>query len=76
MDRPRRATVYFDPELHRALRIRASEGDRTISDLVNDAVRHQLAEDADDYATFKDRAGEPDIPIEKVLRDLKARGKL
>ena len=52
---PKRATVYFDPELHRALRVKAAETDRSMSDLVNEAVQLSLVEDADDLAAFKDR---------------------
>jgi len=72
----RRATIYLDPELHRALRLKAAETDRSISDLVNLAVRESLSEDADDLAAFDDRASEPDLPFEDVVRDLRRRGKL
>lgn len=73
---PKRATVYFDSELHRALRLKAAETDRSLSDLVNEAVRLNLAEDADDLAAFKQRAREPSLPFESVVKDLKRRGKL
>ena len=72
----KRATVYFDPQLHRALRLKAAETDRSLSDLVNEAVRQALAEDADDLEAFAERAAEPDLPFEAVVRDLKRRGKL
>lgn len=72
----KRATVYFDSELHRALRLKAAETDRSLSDLVNEAVRLNLAEDADDLAAFKQRAREPSLPFESVVKDLKRRGKL
>ncbi len=72
----KRATVYFDPDLHRALRIKAAETDQSISDLVNAAVRRCLAEDAVDLAAFEDRVHESTVPYEDVLRDLKYRGKL
>ena len=52
----KRATVYFDPHLHRALRIKAAETDRSVSELVNEAIRHSLAEDAEDLAAFEARA--------------------
>lgn len=71
-----RATVYLEAPLHRALRIKAAETDATISELVNAAVRRSLAEDADDLAAFRDRAKEPRISFEAVVRDLKKRGKL
>jgi plasmid stability protein len=75
-DARRRATVYLDPDLHRALRIKAAETDKSISDLVNDAVRQNLAEDADDLAAYRARAKEPKIDLQKVLKDLRRRGKL
>ncbi len=71
---PKRATIYFDPALHRALRLKAAETDRSISDLVNEAVRRDLAEDAEDLAAFEERAGEGSLSFEKVLKDLKRRG--
>ena len=72
----KRATVYFDPALHRALRLKAAETDRSLSDLVNEAVRLSLAEDAEDLSAFEERAGEPNLPFEAVVRDLKRSGKL
>ena len=72
----KRATVYFDPELHRALRIKAAETDRTLSDLVNEAVRLSLAEDAEDLEALEQRLGEPDLLFEKVVRELKRSGKI
>ena len=72
----RRATVYFDPHVYRGLRIKAAAIDRTISDLVNEAVRVQLAEDADDLAAFDERANEPARRLEDALNDLKRRGKI
>ncbi len=73
---PKRATVYFEPELHRALRLKAAETDRSVSDLVNEAVQLVLAEDADDLAAFDDRVNEPNLPYEAVVKDLKRRGKI
>lgn len=62
----KRATVYFDPQLHRALRLKSAETERSLSDLVNDAVRVGLSEDADDLAAFRERAREPSLPFERV----------
>jgi len=73
---PKRATVYFDPDLHRALRVKAAETDRSMSDLVNEAVQLSLVEDADDLAAFEDRVNEPSLPYEDVVKDLKRRGKI
>ncbi|MEW6348784.1 MAG: CopG family transcriptional regulator [Thermodesulfobacteriota bacterium] len=70
----KRATIYFESDLHRALRVKAAETDRTTSDLVNEAVRLRLAEDAEDLSAFEDRVQEPDLLFEDVVRDLKQRG--
>ena len=70
----KRATVYFRPELHRALRVKAAETDRSISDLVNEAVRETLAEDAEDLAAFEDRARERTTSFEEVVKRLRRRG--
>jgi plasmid stability protein len=76
MSDAKRATVYFDPSLHKALRVKAAQTDRTVSDIVNAAVRESLAEDAEDLAAFEERAHEPSLDFEAVLKDLKRRGKL
>ncbi len=72
----KRATVYFDPYLHRALRLKAAETDRSVSELVNEAVREALAEDAEDLEAFEERDKEPDLKFEDVVKDLKRRGKI
>jgi hypothetical protein len=72
----KRATIYFDPSLHKALRVKAAHTDRSLSELVNAAVRQTLAEDAQDLAIFAERAKEPALSFEDVLKDLKRRGKL
>jgi hypothetical protein len=72
----KRATVYFDPALHRALRLKAAETDRSLSDIVNEAVKLCLAEDAEDMAAFAERAKEPDLLFEDVLKELKRSGKI
>ena len=72
----KRATVYFDESLHKALRLKAAETDQSISDLVNSAVRNALREDADDLAAFRDRAKEPTVAFEDLVRDLQRRGQL
>ena len=72
----KRATVYFDEALHRALRLKAVETDHSVSDLVNDAVKQSLAEDAEDLAAFESRASETEFPFEEVVKELRASGKL
>jgi NAD(P)-dependent dehydrogenase (short-subunit alcohol dehydrogenase family) len=58
MAEAKRATVYFETDVHRALRLKSAETDRSVSDLVNEAVRAQLAEDADDLEAFRYGASE------------------
>lgn len=72
----KRATIYLEAGLHRALRLKAAETDQTVSAIVTRAVRQSLAEDAEDLAAFRMRAREPNLPFEKVLKDLKRRGLL
>jgi predicted transcriptional regulator len=72
----KRATVYFDPALHRALQHKALETSRSLSDIVNDVIQHALAEDAEDLAAFEERVSEPLISYEAVLKELKANGRL
>jgi hypothetical protein len=72
----KRATVYFEPALHRAIRLKAAHTNRSISEIVNDAVRMALQEDEEDLAAFEDRVAEPIISYEALLKDLKANGKL
>lgn len=76
MSTAKRATIYLEAPLHRALRLKSAETEASVSALVNDAVRLALAEDADDLTAFRDRAKEPRVSFETVLRDLKKRGKL
>ena len=72
----KRATVYFDPTIHRALRMKSAETSRSVSDIVNDAVRKALAEDAEDLAAFEERASEPLITYEEMIKRLKADGRI
>jgi hypothetical protein len=72
----KRATVYFDPALHRAPRLKAAETERSLADLVNEAVRYSLAEDAEYLLAFDERVAEPDLPFESVVKELKRSGKI
>jgi len=72
----KRATVYLEPMLHKALRIKAAETSRSISDLINEAVRFSLAEDAEDLAVFTERMDEPLLAFEEVLEKLKKNGRI
>jgi hypothetical protein len=76
MNAPKRATVYFDPAIHRALRLKAAATDQSISEMVNKAVQLALAEDAEDLAAFEERADEKNLDFEAVVRELRRRGKI
>lgn len=72
----KRATIYFDPDLHKALRMKAAETSRSITDLVNSAVREALSEDAEDLAAFETRSFEPVIGYEEMVKKLKKDGRI
>ncbi len=72
----KRSTVYFEPEIHMALRMKAASTDRSISDLVNEAVRQVLSEDQEDLGAISKRVAEPTMTYQALLDDLKANGKL
>lgn len=72
----KRATVYFEPALHKAIRLKAAHTHRSISEIVNDAVRMALREDEEDLSAFEDRVAEPELSYEALLKDLKVHGKL
>jgi hypothetical protein len=76
MAQGKRATVYLEPTLHRALRLKAAETDVSVSELVNDAIRLRLSEDAEDLQAFRTRVKEPTSSFENLVRTLKRRGKL
>jgi plasmid stability protein len=75
-DLSKRSTVYFEPEIHQALRIKAASTHRSLSEIVNEAVRQALREDREDLKAFDDRAGESTMIYEDLLEDLKRHGKL
>lgn len=72
----KRATIYLDPYLHKALRLKAVETSRTVSELVNDAVREALAEDAEDIAAFEERIKEPLISYDEMVKRLRKDGRI
>jgi hypothetical protein len=72
----KRSTIYFDPVLHRALRMKAAETSRSVSEIVNDAVREALSEDAEDLAAFEERSREPLVSYEEMLKRLKEDGRI
>ncbi len=72
----KRSTIYLDPDLHRALRLKAIHTGRSMSDLVNEAVRMAFRENQEDLAAFDERVREPEMTYEALLKDLKAHGKI
>ena len=72
----KRATVYLDPKLHRALKIKSAQIERTMSELINDAIRLSLAEDYVDLQAIEERQNEPNVDFKDILNDLKDSGKL
>lgn len=75
-DLSKRSTIYFDPAIHQALRLRAASTQVSVSELVDEAVKLLMREDQEDLAAFELRAAEPEISYEALLADLKANGKL
>lgn len=76
MQESKRAIVYLEPEIHDALRIKAAALRCPVSEIVNDVLRQLLGDDVDDLAAFEERAEEPEISFDALLRDLKKHGKL
>ena len=76
METPKRATIYFDSDVHRALRLKAAAADRSISDMVNAAVRAALAEDAEDLEVFSVREREKTYSFDAFVQGLKRRGRI
>jgi metal-responsive CopG/Arc/MetJ family transcriptional regulator len=71
-----RVTVYLDPQLHKALKLKAVETSKSVSELINDAARMALAEDAEDIEAFEERAAEPLISYDEMVKRLKEDGRL
>ncbi|HEJ83855.1 MAG TPA: CopG family transcriptional regulator [Desulfobacteraceae bacterium] len=72
----KRATIYFEPEIHHALRVKAATTHQSVSEVVNEAVRLALREDQEDLSAFDERVAEPTLSYEALLKDLKSHGKL
>jgi len=72
----KRATVYFDPAIHRVLKVKAAETSTSISDIIDKAIRRELIEDEEDLRAFKEREAEPTISYNKLVADLKKSGKI
>lgn len=76
MQTSKRATVYFDPEIHRALRLKAAATERSVSEIVNEAVELALREDAEDLEAFAERRAGPVLSFDEVVKDLRRRGRI
>lgn len=72
----KRSTIYLDPALHQALRLKALETSRSMSEIINEAVKEALAEDAEDLAAFDERVDEPLISYEQMVKRLKKDGRI
>ncbi len=72
----KRSTVYFETEIHQALRIKAVTTHQSVSEVVNEAVRVALSEDQEDLNAFIQRADEGTFSYEELLEDLKSHGKI
>lgn len=72
----KRATIYLDPIVHKALKLKAVETSRSVSDLVNEAVREALSEDAEDLAAFEERANESLLSYDEMVKRLKKDGRI
>lgn len=72
----KRATIYLDPDLHRALKLKSAETSVSVSELINQSVKYALAEDAEDLAAFEERSAEPLFAFEDLLKELKANGRI
>ena len=72
----KRSTIYLQPELHKALRLKSVETERSMSELINEAIAITLNEDADDLAAFDERASEKLVSYEDMVKELKRDGKI
>jgi len=72
----KRATIYFDPDIHRVLKVKAAETSTSISNIIDNAIRRELLEDEEDLRAFTERVAEPTISYEKLIADLKKDGKI
>ena len=72
----KRSTVYFEPEIHHALRMKAATAHISVSEVVNEAVRIALREDQEDLGAFEERADKPTLSYEELLKDLESHSKL
>jgi hypothetical protein len=75
-DLSKRSTIYFKPDIHQALKLKAASANQSVSELVDEAVRLLMTEDQEDLAAYADRVAEKEISYEALLNDLKKHGKI
>ncbi|EGV17060.1 hypothetical protein [Thiocapsa marina] len=52
-----RSTLYREPARHQVLRLKAASARRSLSEIVNDAIRKALREEQENPAAFAERVG-------------------
>ncbi|MBR9908331.1 MAG: CopG family transcriptional regulator [Gammaproteobacteria bacterium] len=72
----KRSTIYFEPSVHQALKMKAAATEKSVSEIVDEAVRLLMAEDQTDLAAVAERVAEPEMSYEALINDLKAHGKI
>jgi len=72
----KKATIYFDPDIHRVLKIKAASINKSVSEIIDIAIRQELAQDQEDLNIFDERSHEPTISFEEILKELKVNGKI
>jgi hypothetical protein len=72
----KRSTIYFEPAIHNALKIKSASSHLSVSELVDEAVRLLMKEDQQDLSAFSERENENEISYEALLNDLQKHGKI
>lgn len=76
MSLTKRATVYFDPDIHKTLKVKAAETSSSISEIINNLLKNEFLADQEDLKVYRERISEPTISYEKLISDLKKNGKI
>ena len=72
----KRSTIYLNPDLHQALRLKSIETSQSMSEIINSILKNALSEDAEDLEAFEKRADEPLISYEEMVKKLKKDGRI
>lgn len=72
----KRSTVYFEPSIHNALKLKTASSNTSVSELIDEAVRLLMREDQEDLTAVRQRANKPEISYEELLNSLEADGKI